>query len=187
MSEEYGLLLGELKRIAKEKGNDTSIKVGMENGYIYVGTVGDLISNIKKYEGMLKQWHKNRIEKAEDTLKNAKKKQNLCSPQGFAQSKSDINGYEDLTWKEYQKYVEEYFEGIRRAYREIRRREKVYASLTPLSNRQVERICDSIYESDVICMIVGGTEKGKYWALDEAETLPAFALEVKEVEEGASD
>ena len=176
----YGLLLTELRKIAEEKGTGTMCKLGASVNYLYVGNVGDLIANLNKYQTMLKTWHKDQIAKAEANIEIAKKKKLNASPQAFAMQLSDKNGYEDLTWQNYQKYVESYFERIRRAYREVNRREERLRDLIPLYNRQVLEISDSIYEKDCLRIIIEGTEKGNYWATEEAKEFPSFSLEIEE-------
>lgn len=126
------------------------IKVGTSTGnnYFYIGTAGDLMSNMDKYVSAMQKNTELRVYRAQKRLE-------AC-----------LSEYKDKELDE---------EG--RAYidRENRLISRL-ANLTPLSDREVREHKESISDRDCIRIIIKGNESGRFWSTEDA-ALPAISFQ----------
>lgn len=144
---------------------ETNLKVGCKlgNGYFYCGTVGDFLDHIKEYSDILFDHAKERYNKSKDISDKAI---TLFCSDIFAKMKDDA-----FTDK-YLESIEPCFERISRYINTTKNAKKRIDSFKPLKDREVIDVfrADRASENaECLVLIVSGSERGKFWTLDEAK------------------
>lgn len=138
-----------INEVIQEMDNETVLNVGSATGWFFVGKKEDYEKNIEKISRSYLNDAKEREKKYREKIREANE----------ALSDNKIT-FDELT--KMVKRIRTYFPALKKV-------EKYIDEFTPIKDRDVESVYDKIKKEDGICIVVKGTENGKFWDREEWE------------------
>ena len=138
-----------INEVIQEMDNETILNIGSGSGWFFIGKKEDYEKNIEKISRSYLNDAKEREKKYREKIREANE----------ALSDNKIT-FDELT--KMVKRIRTYFPALKKV-------EKYIDEFTPIKDRDVESVYDKIKKEDGICIVVKGTENGKYWDREEWE------------------
>lgn len=138
-----------INEVIQEMDNETVLNIGSGSGWFFIGKKEDYEKNIEKISRSYLNDAKEKEKKYRERIREAN------------EVLADIK----LTFDELEKMVKK----IRRYLPGLKKVEKYIDEFIPIKDRDVESVYDKIKKEDGICIVVKGTENGKYWDREEWE------------------
>lgn len=166
--------------LEKYKPN-TKIKIGADDGtgFFYVGTVGDIVDGMSKFEKIDHAYYKNRLKSARQEF--ASEVNRDVSIMAYAKNVFNrVNANKSIgnpfSEEDYQRFVAHHFKLLNAKYKTKLEEEEANNNYIPLSRRTVSGTFKAAkpVDDNVTVIMVSGYEKGAYWTYDEAESAPSM-------------
>ena len=138
-----------INEVIQEMDNETILNIGSGSGWFFIGKKEDYEKNIEKISRSYLNNAKEREKKYREKIREAN--------EALADSK--------LTFDELEKVAKK----IRRYLPGLKKVEKYIDEFIPIKDRDVESVYDKIKKEDGICIVVKGSESGKFWDREEWE------------------
>lgn len=138
-----------INEVIQEMDNETILNIGSESGWFFIGRKEDYEKNIEKISRSYLNDAKEREKKYRKRIREA----------------NEVLVDSKLTFDELSKMIKK----IRRYLPGLKKVEKYIDEFIPIKDRDVESVYDKIKKEDGICIVVKGTENGKYWDREEWE------------------
>lgn len=144
------------------------------NGFFYIGTAGDFLVGLDKYNRKTKAHYKRAVDRVKAEIR-AKIESVPSAEDYMKQTYSKKQAESVFSWRSYQAFVEDHFNEANKAVKRLARYEKAHDELVPLEVREVLNRFDSLRDAGYKKIIIAGNETGKYWSADEAKA-PSMAF-----------
>ena len=138
-----------INEVIQEMDNETILNIGSGSGWFFIGKKEDYEKNIEKISRSYLNDAKEKEKKYREKIREAN--------EALADSR--------LTFDELSKMIKK----IRRYLPGLKKVEKYIDEFIPIKDRDVESVYDKIKKEDGICIVVKGTENGKFWDREEWE------------------
>lgn len=138
-----------INEVIQEMDNETILNIGSESGWFFIGKKEDYEKNIEKI--------------SRSYLNNAKEREKKCREK--IREANEVLADSKLTFDELDKMIKK----IRRYLPALKLVEKYINEFIPIKKREVKNIYDKNKKEDGICIVVEGTENGKFWDREEWE------------------
>lgn len=138
-----------INEVIQEMDNETILNIGSGSAWFFIGKKEDYEKNIEKI--------------SRSYLNNAKEKEKKYREK--IREANEALSDNKITFDELTKMVKR----IRTYFPRLKLVEKYIDEFTPIKNRDVKSVYDKIKKEDGICIVVEGTENGKYWDREERE------------------
>ena len=138
-----------INEVIQEMDNETILNIGSGSGWFFIGKKEDYEKNIEKISRSYLNNAKEREKKYRERIREA----------------NEVLADSKLTFDELEKMVKK----IRRNFPALKLVEKYINEFIPIKKREVKNIYDKDKKEDGICIVVEGTENGKFWDREEWE------------------
>lgn len=138
-----------INEVIQEMDNETILNIGSESGWFFIGKKEDYEKNIEKISRSYLNNAKEREKKYREKIREA----------------NEVLADSKLTFDELDKMIKK----IRRYLPALKLVEKYINEFIPIKKREVKNIYDKDKKEDGICIVVKGTENGKFWDREEWE------------------
>lgn len=138
-----------INEVIQEMDNETILNIGSGSGWFFIGKKEDYEKNIEKISRSYLNNAKEREKKYRERIREA----------------NEVLADRKLTFDELEKMVKK----IRRNFPALKLVEKYINEFIPIKKREVKNIYDKDKKEDGICIVVEGTENGKFWDREEWE------------------
>ena len=138
-----------INEVIQEMDNETILNIGSGSGWFFIVKKEDYEKNIEKISRSYLNDAKEKEKKYRERIREA----------------NEVLADSKLTFDELEKMVKK----IRRNFPALKLVEKYINEFIPIKKREVKNIYDKDKKEDGICIVVKGTENGKYWDREEWE------------------
>lgn len=138
-----------INEVIQEMDNETILNIGSGSGWFFIGKKEDYEKNIEKISSSYLNNAKEREKKYREKIREA----------------NEVLADSKLTFDELDKMIKK----IRRYLPALKLVEKYINEFIPIKKREVKNIYDKDKKEDGICIVVKGTENGKFWDREEWE------------------
>lgn len=155
-------------------GGGQKIKIGAKSSFFYCGTVNEFCEKIDEYGDIMRHTAEKAAVRAEIHRKKHLNRPPTLTKYMEEESKQDIP---DPTIDGWNKFVEAWFKECVDNEYEYRRLKAYVDGYVELAWREVKEIynCSPAVDEDAKCVIIDGSENGKYWDFNDSKEKP-FAL-----------
>lgn len=138
-----------ISEVIQEMDNETILNIGSESGWFFIGKKKDYEKNIEKISRSYLNDAKEREKKYREKIREAN--------EALSDNKITFDELSKMV-----KRIRTYFPGLKLV-------EKYISDFIPIKKREVKIVYDKDKKEDGICIVVEGTENGKFWDREEWE------------------
>lgn len=138
-----------ISEVIQEMDNETILNIGSGSGWFFIGKKEDYEKNIEKISRSYLNDAKEREKKYREKIREAN--------EALSDNKLTFDDLNKMI-----KRIRTYFPGLKLV-------EKYISDFIPIKKREVKSVYDKDKKEDGICIVVEGTENGKFWDREEWE------------------
>lgn len=178
-----------IRSTLKKYDKETRLKVGSSEGtsFWYMGTVGDFLKNLNKYNDATFRYAQNKKKRAEAKLDQMIK--SWPTPESYVRKQFTFGGNSEVKFESYQAELKFWFDGVTRKKKTLNNATKELLSYVTLGRRTVIDVFmqNPAADDEGLVMNVEGYETGIYWLYSEAEKLPVIGFVSDKPEDNEDD